>query len=270
MRQREKYRVRPQATRQLPPDQETVKTPAPLWRWIKMTSITVAVTGAALLGGLKGYDALQQVGEEYPIRTVKVYGDFVHIQPDHLKALLKPALFENFFQLDLAQVRADVQAMPWVEKAFLRKEWPDILVVKIDERTPVAHWDDHRLLGSDLSLFDQGEVHDLPDLPKLRGVERDIPVVWSRYQKLSEMLAPLSLTISEVIMAERYSWRVLLSDGMELVVDEKDWDQKMARFIKFYKKIPESERALLVRADLRYDNGLAVKWKKKDDNPSAA
>lgn len=257
----------PQATKRMPVEE---KPPLALWHWMKVTTVTLVATCGALFGGYYGYSLAQQAGKEYPIKTVRVYGELKHIKPTHLNNQLAPALHNNFFQLDLTQTRAEIESMPWVHKAFLRKEWPDTLIVHITERVPVALWDDELLLGSDLSLFGRGEVSELPILPRLRGVEKDVPVVWSRYKKLNEMLAPLSLTVTELTMAERYSWRVLLSDGVELVVDENDWHNKITRFVQFYQKIPESERALLARADLRYDNGLAVKWKKKDDHPDAA
>ena len=91
-----------------------------------------------------------------------------------------------------------------------------------------------------------------------------------RFRAFNELLAPASLSLSEIVMAERYSWKLVLSNGAEIVVDENRWQEKMERFVQFYNKIPEAERGLLVRADLRYDNALAVKWKKKDDHPSAA
>lgn len=257
----------PQATKRMPVEE---KPPLALWHWMKVTTVTLVATCGALFGGYHGYSLAQQAGQEYPIKTVRVYGELKHIKPTHLNNQLAPALHNNFFQLDLTQTRAEIESMPWVHKAFLRKEWPDTLIVHITERVPVALWGDELLLGSDLSLFGRGEVNELPVLPRLRGVEKDVPVVWSRYKNLNEMLAPLSLSVTELTMAERYSWRVLLSDGVELVVDENDWHNKITRFVQFYQKIPESERALLARADLRYDNGLAVKWKKKDDHPDAA
>lgn len=268
--QREKQVVQQQATKRVPVAAVEEAPPFALWHWLKVTSVTLVATCGALYGGYQGYNLAQEAGKEYPIKTVRVYGELKHIKPEHLNNQLVPALHENFFQLDLAQTREEIESMPWVHKAFLRKEWPDTLIVHVTERVPVAQWGEELLLGSDLSLFGRGEVSDLPVLPKLRGVEKDVPVVWSRYKKLNEMLAPLSLTVTELTMAERYSWRVLLSDGVELVVDENNWNSKITRFVQFYKKIPESDRALLARADLRYDNGLAVKWKKKDDHPDAA
>lgn len=263
--QREKQA--PQATKRMPVEE---KQPLALWHWMKVTTVTLLATCTALYAGYQGYTVAQQAGKEYPIRTVRVFGTLHHIKPEHLNKQLAPALHNNFFQIDLQQTREDIEAMPWVHKAFLRKEWPDTLIVHITERVPVAHWGEDQLLGSDLSLFGLGEVKELPVLPQLKGAERDVPIVWTRFQKLNAMLKPLSVEVTDLTMAERYSWRVLLSDGVELVVDENDWSNKIARYVQFYQKIPESDRALLARADLRYDNGLAVKWKKKDDHPDAA
>jgi cell division protein FtsQ len=260
--------ARPQATRRSQP--KAPSSPLVFLHWLRVTGMTLAATCASLYGGYHGYFALMTFADEFPIRNVRTYAELQHIKPEHMLPVFGPSLQENFFEIDLQQTRERIEASPWVHNASIKKEWPDTLIVHLTERVPVARWGDSRILGSDLALFSRGEVSALPPLPLLRGVDRDSTLVWNRYRMLNDMLAPASLALSELVMAERYSWRLVLSNGVEIVVDENRWQEKMERFIQFYNKIPEAERSLLARADLRYDNALAVKWKKKDDNPSAA
>jgi cell division protein FtsQ len=260
--------ARPQATRRV--QAQTAPAPFVFLHWLRVTSVTLVATCVSLYGGYHGYFAVMSFADGFPIRTVRTYAELQHIKPEHLLGVFGPSLRENFFEIDLQETRARIEASPWVHNATIKKEWPDTLIVHLSERVPVARWGENQILGSDLALFSRGEVSALPPLPQLRGVDRDSTLVWNRFRALNEMLAPNSLVLAELVMAERYSWRLILSNGMEIVVDENRWQEKMERFIQFYHKIPEEERGLLVRADLRYDNALAVKWKKKDDNPSAA
>jgi cell division protein FtsQ len=260
--------ARPQATRRVQP--KAAPSPMVFLHWLRVTGITLAATCASLYGGYHGYFALMTFADEFPIRTVRTYAELQHIKPEHMLPVFGPSLDENFFEIDLQQTRERIESSPWVHNASIKKEWPDTLIVHLTERVPMARWGDDRILGSDLALFSRGEVSALPPLPQLRGVDRDSTLVWNRFRAFNDLLAPTALSLSELVMAERYSWKLVLSNGTEIVVDENRWQEKMERFVQFYNKIPEAERGLLARADLRYDNALAVKWKKKDDHPSAA
>jgi cell division protein FtsQ len=63
---------------------------------------------------------------------------------------------------------------------------------------------------------------------------------------------------------------VKLAGGLTLVIDEKESLEKLQRFTAVYRLFSEEQRQQLLRVDLRYENGLAIKWKKGDGDTNAA
>ncbi|MFX6702108.1 FtsQ-type POTRA domain-containing protein, partial [Acinetobacter baumannii] len=83
-----------------------------------------------------------------------------------------PRIHGNFFTADLTAVRAAFEAVPWVRKAMVRREWPDRLVVKIEEHKALGTWgEDGKLLSQKGDVFtaNLAEAEDDGDLLEFDG-----------------------------------------------------------------------------------------------------
>lgn len=58
--------------------------------------------------------------------------------PAALQAITKRHSGSNLFRLDVAQLRMEIESLPWVESAKIEKRIPDIVAIQITERRPVA------------------------------------------------------------------------------------------------------------------------------------
>ena len=83
--------------------------------------------------------------ERWPLRTVKVEGRLTRVSDAQIVAAVLPHARRGFFAVRLEDARAAVAALPWVEHAEVRKQWPDKLVVTIEEHRPFAWWGADRL-----------------------------------------------------------------------------------------------------------------------------
>jgi len=45
----------------------------------------------------------------------------------------------QFFTADLDAVRAAFESVPWVRKAMVRREWPNKLIVTVEEHRGIGH-----------------------------------------------------------------------------------------------------------------------------------
>src|SRR5206468_3912068 len=55
----------------------------------------------------------------------------------------------NFFTVNLEQVRTAFESVPWVRRASVRREWPDQLVVSLEEHEALGTWgEDGKLLST--------------------------------------------------------------------------------------------------------------------------
>ena len=195
-----------------------------------------------------------------PIKQVKLYGDFGHIQPGQLHSKLQQHLVGNYFKLDVDEIAAFLQQQPWVHQVAVRKQWPGTLVVVVTEHSPVAIWNKDYLLNK------RGEVFRAPleqlqaALPKLFGPEGAEQDALSMYGKVQTLLALHQFDAAGLSVTERFAWEVQLSNGIALKLGREDTLKRVQRFIDLYPVVVKHKPEAIVQVDLRYDTGLAVQY----------
>lgn len=210
------------------------------------------------------------VAARFPIQRIAIMGDLKHVDPRTLEAALRPYLQQNFFSADLAEVQQTVQSMAWVDAADVRKEWPHTLVVTLRERIPVANWGKNQFLSTKGEIFFAEHVQPNPNLPTFIGMADQAALIARHYVQMQAVLKEAGLAIQSLEMTDRISMTLQLGSGMTLVVDEKESLAKLQRFTAVYQLFSDEQRQQLLRVDLRYENGLAIKWKKGNGDTNAA
>ena len=80
---------------------------------------------------------------------------------------------------------------------------------------------------------------------------------------MNQMLAPLNLTVAVIDLSERRSWTIKLSNDITVILGQNQiWD-RLKNFVAIYPKVIGDNKRQALSIDIRYQNGLAVKWGKK-------
>lgn len=203
-------------------------------------------------------------GEHWPLRTLRVQGELARVDRAQLQAAVLPLARRGFFAVDLGAVQGAVDALPWVERAEVRKHWPDVLEVRIVEHRPFARWGATRLLSEHGRLFPVGKLRVPAGLPLLDGPEGRVPEVVALYNQAREQLADAG-GVQGVAIDPRGSWTITLADGTRVVLGRSDPGARLARFAPMLPQLAaQHPQRRLVRADLRYTNGFALTWAKAE------
>lgn len=195
-----------------------------------------------------------------PIRQVKLYGDFGHIQPTKLHRTLQQEFVGNYFKVNVDQVQRFLQQQPWVYQVAVRKQWPDTLVVVVTEHSPVAIWNLEYLLNKNGEVFKAPIAQlnsKLPQLAGPTGSEQDALTMFSRVQSL---LTLHQFEAASLSVSDRFAWQLKLSNGIELKLGREDTLKRVQRFIDLYPSISNHKPEAIEQVDLRYDTGLAVRF----------
>lgn len=207
---------------------------------------------------------------------------FRHVNVATIRAEALPRILnatrDNFFTVDLEVVRRAFESVAWVRRAQVRREWPDRLVVKIEEHRVLGTWDDGRLVNTFGELFaanpaeaEEDSRTPLPEFSGPAGSERDVA---SRYVDFRSWLAGLSLIPDQVALSPRYAWTVHVENESDagrngghatgLTIDlgrERDANtipRRMRRLIEAWPQLTARwPRPTLI--DLRYPNGFALR-----------
>lgn len=238
---------------------------APRWQrpaWFKPrllgAGVLVILLGSGL--GLGGWRLAQP--DTLPIRRVQVEGEFHYLDRQALNAAIGGVASGGFFNVDVRAVKKAAEAVEWVDRASVRRIWPDTLQVDIQEQEPVARWGGQQLMNVRGELF--APKQQPGNLPRLEGPEGTAPQVAARYQWLAGLLAPLGLRIAELRQSSRRAWDVTLDNGLHLLLGRSPDETQVARFTAAYPRLLAERVASVEVLDLRYTNGFAVRWNKNE------
>jgi cell division protein FtsQ len=89
----------------------------------------------------------------FRLREVRVGGELAHVTREQVETVIRREVKGNFFTLDLARARAVFEKLPWVRKAYVRRQWPDRLEVALEEHVPLARWGNAALVNTHGEVF---------------------------------------------------------------------------------------------------------------------
>ena len=197
--------------------------------------------------------------EEFPIHQVKIYG-VNHLDVKETKQLLIPFVKKGFFSVSVDLIKDQLLQMPWVADASVKRIWPDQVIIAISEKKPIARWNEDSLISSTGEIFTPRTP--LPEnLPLFVGPQGQQITMLSFYSKLNTLLSPLHLSVKRLALNPSLSWNVEFANGIKMRLGYKDVLTRVNHFVKVYPKIVGDHAADVDYVDLRYPNGLAVRWK---------
>lgn len=203
--------------------------------------------------------------EQWPIRWLDVAGELERTSASQVRGAVADEASQGFFAADLEDLRARVEALPWVARAEVSREWPDALLIEIAEHRPVARWNEDRLFSDRGEVFSVSGSEGMQGLAKLRGPESRDDDVLERWQAMRRRLGSVGRDVAELSVDERGAWVVVLDNDVTLVLGREQVDQRLDRYISAQAALAELERPVR-RIDMRYTNGLAVRWAEKPND----
>ncbi|GAB2907732.1 cell division protein FtsQ/DivIB [Rheinheimera gaetbuli] len=195
-----------------------------------------------------------------PVKQIRLYGDFHHINAEALHQTLAQQYVGNFFSVNVDQVQAFLLQQPWVYQVAVRKQWPDALVVVVTEQQPVAIWNQLQLLNDRAEIFDAPLQQLKTELPMLTGPQGSQQDALTMYRHMQGLLALHKFNAVSLGLTERFSWQLSLSNGVKLKLGREDTLKRVQRFIELYPVITEHKADAVAEVDLRYDTGIAVRY----------
>lgn len=214
---------------------------------------------AALLWGMFGL--YSELVRKAPLTLVQVEGDISVADRDELAARLKPVVKGSYFGADLMAIRDAVISSPWVESMSVQRRWPDGIRVRVIEKKAVARWGEKNYLSARGEIFQPKPGAGSTDLPLLFGPAGKAGLVMEQYRSLNERFRPIGQQVVELHLTERMTWFLRFASGIELIIDQSQFNDKLQRFLWLYDQQLQPYADRIARVDLRYRNGLAVAWK---------
>lgn len=236
----------------------------PVWLQKDQLNRTLTWFGRGVLvvmlsvGSWRGYQWLMHP-DTLPIRDVTVEGQIKHADVNELQAIIQSGIHGGFFSIDIDGVQTEIEAMPWVYRAAVRRKWPDRVTITVEEQAPIARWGDKGLLNryGDIFVVD----NPLERLPVISGPEGREKVLIEAFLRNDGLLRTVGLGLVGVQEDERHDQRLILDNGIKLALGRREQEERLRRFVIAYNHTLEGFVDRIEELDLRYSNGFSVSWK---------
>lgn len=183
---------------------------------------------------------------------------------DVRQAILALGAPGTFMTQDVDIIQQQIERLPWIKQASVRKQWPDELKIHLVEYVPVAHWNDLHMVDA------EGKSFSIPaqrlgnqKLPLLYGPEGSEQDVLEGYRAMNDVLAANKYQLKMASMTARHSWQLALDNDVRLELGRDDRMGRLQRFIGLYPVLlqqAQTENKRVSYVDLRYDSGASVGW----------
>jgi cell division protein FtsQ len=177
----------------------------------------------------------------------------------------------NLLRLSLDDARREVESIPWVQSASLRRVLPNHLQVDVTERKPVAYVN----TGDGLKLVDkEGVLLEKPadvsfDFSVVTGIDRSMSAadrkarlaLFDRFeQELKSQVDGAGWLVSEVDLSDDGDLKALLVQGRETILvhfGNRDFGERFGTFLTLLPQI-QTATAAVDSVDLRYRGQVVV------------
>jgi cell division protein FtsQ len=210
---------------------------------VRQAAAAAAVIAAVLLlgwGGAAAYERLTR-SEIFSVRIVDV-NPCSHVSGDEIAGILRGVPRGNIWSLSKEAIGRRILSHPYVRDVAIRKVFPDTLIVRIEEREPVAMINLDALYYVDErgTIFKRLTAYDPKDLPILTGFSRaDLaagdPVTMRNLRRTIALLhraedSVLSRNISEIHFDAQDGYTVVTRDyGLSLKIGTMDFGEAIRR-----------------------------------------
>ena len=239
-------------------------SPRTLSRWerfvqsVKRITLAVALVVVAALLGL-----LTQRATDMPVQKIAITGEMHHVPRDTVEAVLTPRVADGFLLTDLAAIANELETLPWVFDANVRREWPGTIHVHVTEQTPIARWGVMSYINQHGDVFDGETFERYDDLPLLWSEHSEPPVLIEQFKLFQMLLVPHGLSVAALNEDRLKQISAQLTDGTEVQFGDKHFAKRVRRFVALLESERESTDHSIARIDFRYESGAAVLRKKQ-------
>ncbi|MBM3203645.1 FtsQ-type POTRA domain-containing protein [Candidatus Woesearchaeota archaeon] len=221
--------------------------------WLRLSLLAVLISGV--------YFKKDAWMASLSVQNIRIEGDINHINPAEVGKHLQHFTGKASLAVDLPAMEKELGQCAWVDSVEVSRIWPDTIRVRIVEQKPVAIWGNNGFLNTRGKVFFPGSLKTHADLPRLQGPAGSEKRLLTLLYGLNRAWRPRGMKVARLTLSERLAWFVAFDSGLEIVFGKQDPLEMTGKLEKILPVLGEQRLSQLAGLDLRYANGLALRWK---------
>ncbi len=208
--------------------------------------------------------------------------ELVYISSDEIYSIILDNIKGNFLTFNLKEIHRILNSRPLIRNVAIYRLWPNALQFFIEEHKPYAWWNMDKLINNfgEILSIDSNHIIFNEKLPFFFGPNGSEFTVLQNYIEFSKWIYPIGMTIKEIHLSKYHTWKIKLSNEMELELghcividnvlnllnkDKSILENRIKRFVRIWPILFNKDNRIKeerVRSvDLRYTNGFSLTLK---------
>ena len=198
------------------------------------------------------------------VENVKIQGQLHYQTEAEIGDIINRYTSDGFVNVDLADLHAELEALPWIYSVFIKRQLPNDLIISLKEQQAIATWNEHSVINNYGQVFTPKSPVLIPGLVQFKGKHHD--KVLAMYKRVEKLLPSMQKPIKSLLLNDRQIVHITLQSGSKLIISGDDVDRQLMRWNKIVARADVQQLNDIKQADLRYSNGAAVSWKSGTDS----
>ena len=168
---------------------------------------------------------------------------------------------KSFFNINLDYLKNSIEKVAWVKNAYIRRSYPNEVIIFIEEYTPVAVWNNDSYISENGYIFSANKIE--KKLPKISSYSNRNIIIFEYFSLISDGIRKNKLNDKVMLIKENEirSLTVLLESNIAIKFGSKNIEERIGIFFKAYKTLNTSDLKKIRYIDMRYSNGFSIGWK---------
>lgn len=196
-----------------------------------------------------------------PIDAIQIEGSFRYLSKDQTEQVVEQLVSGSFLDLNIEQLKNELEQNPWVDSVSVARAWPDKLIVRVVEQQPIARWGRQAFLNMRGDIITVDDTGALDALPLLQGSDDHAREVMQQYLSMGKLLSQSKLDLRAVELDQTLAWTLTLDSGVTLKLGRDRLWEKLQYLLAAKNGVLGENFAKVQSVDMRYPGGFAVAWK---------
>ena len=168
---------------------------------------------------------------------------------------------KSFFNINLDYLKNSIEKVAWVKNAYIRRSYPNEVIIFIEEYTPLAVWNNDSYISENGYIFSANKIE--KKLPKISSYSNRNIIIFEYFSLISDGIRKNKLNDKILLIKENEirSLTVLLESNIAIKFGSKNIEERIGIFFKAYKTLNTSDLKKIRYIDMRYSNGFSIGWK---------